>query len=109
MAQTLPLQTDLPHYEFTVSLDGIVYLFELRWSGRESSWYASLYTEDGEPLALTYKVLPGWPLFLRVRDPRMPAGGLVPVDTTGGGTAPGLNELGDRVQIVYFEASEFPL
>jgi hypothetical protein len=109
VAVTLPLRTDLPHYEFDVTLEGAVYTLEFRWSARESAWFASIFTETGDPIARSCKVLPGWPLFVRVRDPRMPLGALVPVDTTGDHVAPGLNDLGGRVQVLYYESTELPL
>jgi hypothetical protein len=103
----LPLQNDIPHFSERVTLDGAAYTLEFRWNDREQSWRFSLYTSDEDPIVVGLKLLPGaLPLAWRVRDARMFPGRLLVVDTAGRDEPPGLHDLGQRVQVVYFTAAE---
>lgn len=107
-AFTLPLRTDdVAHYEFSTDLDGRVYVFEFRWNHRDGAWYMAIRTEQGEPL-ISRKVVVGFPLTSRSRDVRLFPGEIIAVDTSGEKSDPGLGELGNRVQILYFERSDLP-
>lgn len=104
MALEIPLDPELPAYEFTIDLDGRVYRLGFAWNARAGAWSMDLGTEAGEPLVMGLKVVANWPLLDRYADPRLPPGVLMSVDTSGDGIDPGRDDLGDRVRIVYLEA-----
>jgi hypothetical protein len=109
MSQTIPLRSDLQHYDMQVTLDGVIYTLELRWNRREGFWYMSLLLEDGTPLVLSLKLVLDHPLGCRCRDARRPPGALIAVDTSTQHLDPGLSDLGSRVLLVYFEKVELPI
>lgn len=106
MAQIMPTRTDVPHYTFELQLEQRTYAFEFRWNERAGAWFFSIADADGAPLLSGRKVTLGLPLLARFRDPRLPAGDLEAVDTTGQNRAPGLDELGSRVKLLYLERAE---
>lgn len=109
MSQTIPLRSDLPHFDMQVTLDGVIYTLEFRWNRREGFWYMSLLHEDGTPLVLSMKFVIDHPFACRCRDSRRPPGALIAVDTSTQHRDPGLSDLGSRVLLVYFEKSELPI
>jgi hypothetical protein len=106
MAIEIPLLVDSPSYSQHVTLEGVVYTFEFRWNVRAGSWYMNLLTAEEDPIVMSVKVVPGFPLAWTSKDPRRPPGNLVVVDTSGADLPPGEHELGGRVQIVYFTPDE---
>lgn len=103
---TLPVRTDEhPHYEFRTQLEGRTYAFELRWNSRAPAWYLTIKTADGEVLVAT-KLVVGIPLTARASDRRLFPGELIAVDTSGGQKNPARGDLGNRVQVLYYEAAD---
>jgi hypothetical protein len=102
----LPTRTDSAYYDFSIELDGALYRFDFRWNERAYSWFCSLFDSEDSPIRQGMRVRPGLPLLMYVSDARKPPGLLLPVDTTGKNTPPGLTELGTRVLIYYFSAAE---
>lgn len=103
---TLPLRSDLSAYSFQVELDAKSYGFVFRWNEREGAWYFDIYDGEGELLRAGMKVVIDFPLIVRATSKDLPPGKLFAVDTSGALDAPGLEDLGARVQVVYYEASE---
>lgn len=93
-------------YTFDCDLDNVTYQFEMEWNDRDSGWYMSISNSDGEPLVTGRRVVLNYPLTNIYRDPRLPAGSLVAIDSSGTDTEPGLLDLGDRVKLVYVPVAE---
>lgn len=106
MAVVIPNEVDVPDYTEQVTLEGVVYTLGFRWSAREASWYMDVMEADGTPILMGTKVLPGWHLGWRCKDPRFPPGAFAALDSSGADEPPGLHDLGDRVTIVYLTAEE---
>src|SRR5207237_530854 len=89
------------------ALGGRDYLLTFHWSQRGGAWLLTVADQDGVDIVTGQPVVVDWPLLgRRVVDARRPPGELVAVDTTGAARAPGFADLGDRVQLVYFEPAE---
>lgn len=112
MASVIPLPTDSPFFDIQVVLTGIIFTLEFHWNEREGSWYFNIQTEDGQDIINGVKVVVDFPLARRSPNPLRPAGVLVASDTTGKQQNPIWNpalnksDLGDRVQLLYFEPGE---
>lgn len=111
MAITIPIPSNTPHLEMSAQIEGTTYTLIFRWNERCASWFFTLADADGDPIFEGVRVGVDFPLGFRCRDARMPPGGFVAVDTSGvvAVADPGLADLGDRVQLLYFEASELPV
>jgi hypothetical protein len=104
----LPTRQDVPFYDFSIPLDGVTFRLEFHWNDRDSAWYFAIFDAVDEPLLSGRKVVLGIPLINRFRDPRLPAGDITAIDTTGMNTEPGLTDLGTRVHLLYTELTDIP-
>jgi hypothetical protein len=104
----LPADGTQPNHSFRVSLDGVVFEVHLRWNQRSATWQMTLYSAAGDVVLGSRRLLPGWSLIGRLRGRAgLPAGDLVPYDTTGSNVPPAQEDLGSRVWLVYIDAEEF--
>jgi len=103
----IPLTTSSPHFEQEIQLDGVAYRMVIHWNEREEAFYLDLLDDDNVSIISGRKMLPDWPLLHRCRDARKPAGQLFVVDLTGNGEPPGLNDLDERVVLLYYDAVSF--
>lgn len=102
----IPTRQDVPYYSFEVDLDGVTYGFEFHWNDRDQAWYFSVFDVTGTLLLAGRKVTLGSLLLNRFRDPRLPAGVLEVIDTSGTDTDATLADLGTRVKMLYTEAAD---
>lgn len=102
----IPLRTDLTHYEFSITLDGVAYLLELRWNTREEAWYLDIRLEDKTDVVTGIKVVLGFPLGRRSQHAKRPPGILLALDTSGRDIEPGISDLGGRVELLYLDKAE---
>jgi hypothetical protein len=105
-SQLIPTLTDgTQAYTVTVRLDGVSFRFDFAWNERGGFWAFILSDAAGEQL-MRRKVVVGLPLTARFVDPRLPPGDFIALDTSGQDVEAGLQDLGDRVQLVYLEAAD---
>lgn len=101
----IPTRTDLDNYSLEVELEGVAFVLSLAWNYRDESWFLSVATTDGTPIASGIKVVCNTSLLATCSNPDRPPGSLYAWDTSGAGTDPGLDELGERVTLLYQEAT----
>jgi hypothetical protein len=95
------------YWDQITQLDGIQYTFEFVWSARETCWYLNLLDQSENQLAMGLRLNVSWPLLRRFKNPALPQGILICIDTTGSGTdiqAPA--DLGQRVLLEYITADD---
>jgi hypothetical protein len=103
---TIPVRAGVPHQRLFVELEGVTYGLELRWNETAAAWFASVLDRDGAVLLAGRRVAIGLPLTIRsAHDLRLPPGHLLAIDTAGTDAEPGLADLGERVKLLYIEAS----
>ncbi len=104
----LPAPQTPPVPDFTVGadLDGVSYTLRFRWHVADGYWYVRVLDDPGETVLMgDVRVVADWPLY-RARVVRTPPGFLIARDTTGSGQAPGLSDLGGRVQLYYLTVAD---
>lgn len=108
MLRVIPLRgsSTAPTVRQTVVLDGVLYLLELQWNGREGCWFMHIFDANSVPVALGIKLVVNTRLGARVRDRRMPKGFLMLLDPSGSGRGPGIGGLIDSVVLVYRDAAD---
>jgi hypothetical protein len=102
----IPTRTNIPAYREIVSIEETNFEFEFRWNAREESWTMDIRTELGVDIIAGVKVIPDWDLLGRFTSELLPTGKFLAFDTSGGGLPPGLQDLGDRVQLLYMTEAE---
>lgn len=96
-------------FDVRATLDGVNYLLEVRWNVRAQAFYLLLLDDEGTTVILgAIRMVCNWPLGSANTGRRLP-GALVLVDTSGLNEDPGLNDLGKRHQLWYFDAAELGL
>lgn len=102
----LPINQEGPHFGFTTELDQVSYGCTFRWNDRDDCWRLDFADGNGDPIISGRKVLTSQSLLASSSDPRLPKGVLVAIDSGGQNLNPGFEDLGRRVQLVYFSADE---
>lgn len=101
---------DTSFFDLQATLDGVTYTLEFRWNVRLAAWFMNVLDVEGViPYLVGVRLVADWPLAQAQVD-RQPPGFFLAVDTaapeTGGGTDPGFDDLGNRVQLCYVPESE---
>lgn len=98
---SIPLPTSNPHFVQQTQLNGVTYTIRIHWNEREEAFYMELGDIEGNPIVASRKLVANWGLLFRVTDERKPVGDIFCVDQTGQGVDPGLDDLGERVLLIY--------
>lgn len=106
MIRELQTSTTLPYYEQRVDLDGTVFIVRYRWNSRRSYWSVDIFDADENPIVLARKLEIDTDLVRQSHHLACPEGVLTAFDTTVAKVPPGINELGDRVILLYVEAAD---
>lgn len=106
MPNQLPLIPSVPSYRVGTTLGGTNVVLDLRWNARDAAWYMDMSTEDEVMIRAGMKIVLGAMLGGRVTSALFPPGQLLAVDLTGSGTEATLDDLGVRVQVLFFTYAE---
>lgn len=99
--QKIPVRSDLPAYEFDITLDGKIYNLSFSWNDRTELWTMDILDETGKDLLLGVSMFTNWDLIGRFRSSELPEKKFFCVDTAGEGKNPGIDDFGSRVILVY--------
>lgn len=92
-------------YRQQCTLAGARFTLEFLWNDRDRSWSMGIYDASSNLLAAK-KVTLDTGMLWRYADPRLPAGELFAVDTSGAQQEPGLYDLGSRVLLTFVPAAD---
>lgn len=106
MPEALPLVPSIPSYRVGVSLAGVQYILDVRWNAREGAWFLDVLAEDETPIRRGIKIVLGTLLGGREVSDEFPLGVLQAIDLTNTGTEAGLDDLGDRVVVLFYSFEE---
>jgi hypothetical protein len=104
----IPVVAGVAQQELQVPIEGRVYTLALRWAGRDARWYLDIFDEDRTPVYVGVAVVLNFPLAFRCASTLMWPGVLMATDTSGENAEPGLDDLGERVKLIYYDAAELP-
>ena len=106
MPTQIPLIGEEFNYSVSTILDDTEYIFNVRWNGRDESWYFDLSDSEGGIIRAGLKILLGAFPGRRSVDPRFPNGAFVVSDLSNEGVDATYYDLGTRVVMHYFTAAE---
>jgi len=92
---------DPTEYRFQVDLDETTYELYFTWNDRAGVWYMDLLDVDGNYIRSGIKVVTGTPLLARISASDKPIGDIIAIDQEGEDFDAGLEDLGDRVVLIY--------
>lgn len=108
MPVQLPLIPSVPFYRVGTVLAGVQYILDLRWNGRESSWFMDVLDEEETPIRSGLRIVLGALLGARSANPDFPAGAFIVSDLSGQGLDAGIDDIGEnqRVQVYFYTNAE---
>lgn len=95
----------IPDQEFTIELDGSVYLMRVRENARTGRFVLDVKTEAGDEIVMGVVLVSDWAPLSRFKDLRMPLGDLYLGDVTGKFQEPNRTNLSVDVLVFYEEAA----
>ncbi len=106
MPTQLPFVSEVFNYRVTTLIDGTEYIFDVRWNERDSAWYFDISDAEGSLILAGTKIMLGSPLGRRSVDPRYPNGIFSASDLSGADEDATYTDLGTRVVVFFYAASE---
>jgi len=101
----IPVRSDLYQYEFSCELDGTVYIFDIHYNSRKDRWIFGIKTSDGTEIVMGIPILVNYDLLGRFADSNLPPGTLFAINTESEHENAGELDLGDKVLLLYEEAT----
>lgn len=101
----IPIRSDIPSYQFQITLEGVVYTMRFYFNTRLDRWIMDVSNVDGELIVAGIPLLVNLPLLDRFRDERLPPGRFILIDETGENRNPSRDSMGDDYKLLYQEAS----
>lgn len=106
MATQLPLIPSEFNYRFALRLLDVEYLFDVRWNGRDGTWYLSIFDIEGNALAQGMRIVLGAALGRRITSDEFPDGVFIATDLSGQDRDATFDDLGVRVVVHFFSREE---
>jgi len=101
----IPIRTDIPAYQFQITLEGTVYTLHFHYNTRAERWVMDVNNVDDEPIVVGVPLLYGLPLLDRYQDERLPLGSFMILDETGEERNPTRDGFGSDFKLLYREST----
>jgi len=101
----IPVRSDIPAYNFQITLEGTVFTMHFRYNSRLERWVWDINDIDDAEIITGVPLLYGLPLLDRYRDERLPLGRFVVLDETGEKRNPTRDGLGEEFKLLYQEST----
>ncbi len=110
MPKILPLRPSVGSYDFTCALGAAdveqTFVWRVRWNGRDKAWFLSVLDSGLVPIISNMKIVLGVYLGRQSVHPLFTKGVLLCRPTNKDRRDPTFDDLGVRVQVVYFTFAE---
>lgn len=103
--QKIPVRTDLPSYIFSITLEAVVYYFSFEWNDRGGFWTMDIFDQDQVQIVAGIRMVVNINLLGRFNNPKLPAGTLYILDTSGKNNDPAVDNFGSVVLLFYREST----
>lgn len=109
MAELIPFKPGIPQQEFEVTLAGVPYWVETHWNEADQAHYLDLYEVNLDPIAIGLKIVLGCKLGDTYLHPFFVGRALIVVDDSNTGLDARVDDLGGRINVVYFTELDLQL
>jgi hypothetical protein len=102
----VPFKPSIPEQEFSLQIGPSQYWFRALWNARHGAsgfWFCDVLEIDRKPIAKSVAIALGTFLGRTSTHPLFRAGAFVAVDTSKQSSDAGLDDLGTRVQVRYYD------
>ena len=100
----IPVTSNIPDSQFSIDLQGTVYLLRFKLNERINRFTMDILLEDGTPLVEGVMITADWLFMDRFKDSRLPAGKFLVIDNEDLSREPGVDSFGVTHTMVYVEA-----
>lgn len=98
---TIPVRSDVPAYDFQITLDQKILNLEFAWNERTSLWTMNIFDLNLDQIIMGVPMFTEFPLLYKYQDSRLPPGQWFCVDTGNESKNPGRDDFGTRVILMY--------
>ena len=102
----IPIRTDLPAYDFSITLEGIIYFLAFEWNERGQYWSMDILDQDQNHLVAGVRMTVNVDLLGRFKNTQLPAGVFLLLDSSGKNLDPSASNFGTVVELFYAESTE---
>jgi len=106
MTLLIPTSSAAPAYKFQIVLEDQAYNFVFKWNDTFDFWIFDIADVGGNEIVCGVKVILDYPLINRFANPLLPPGEIVAIDSTETLLRVGRDDMGSKVNLYYFPASE---
>lgn len=103
---TVPARNDLPWYQFSIVLSGVVYTLTFRYNGRMSRWMMNITDSSGTDLLNGIPCLIGVSMTGRFVELGLPDGDFFCIDDTNQDTQPTRDSFGIDHTLLYSDPTQ---
>lgn len=100
----IPVRSDLPAFQYAITLEQAVYRLGFRFNQREGIWLMDVLTQASVPLVTGAPILVSLDILAPYQVEGLPPGNFFAEDTSGLNIDPGASDLGNRVLLHYRES-----
>jgi hypothetical protein len=104
--QYLPVSQSLPRFFFDIELEEVTYRLEFEFNDRSRIWYMNIRDSEANPIVMGLTVTIGSDILAPYHHKSCPPGALIAYDSTGKDLDGNVEDLGERIQLVYFDSTE---
>lgn len=101
----IPVRTDLPAYDFSLTLEGSIFYFSFEWNERGQFWVMDILDQDQSYIVAGVRMVSDVDLLSRFKDTRLPKGTFLITDTSGKSRDPSFDTFGTEVLLFYREST----
>jgi hypothetical protein len=96
----------LPAFAETIVLDKVPYTFTFLWNERAQHWGITVDDSAGIRIVSGVKMCVNVPLFFGYNNENLPKGDIIPMYSTGENKYIEYSDLGNSLQLIYFEEGD---
>lgn len=102
---TIPVGNDSSFVQ-SVTIDGVVFNLSFKWNARQEAWALAILDSEKVTIIAGIRIVANYDLLNGKVDARLPDGVLLALDMEGQGVDPGIDDLGNRVLLIYATRAE---
>lgn len=104
MYQKIPVRCDLPAYDLSITLENTLYYLSFEWNERGNFWSMDILDQDQNYLVCGVRMVTNIDLLVRHKNPSLPKGVFMLLDTSGKNLDPNADNFGLTVLLFYRES-----
>lgn len=104
-ALKMPIRTDIPAYDFSLTLEGVIYFFSFEWNERGQYWSMDILDQDQNHLVAGVRMTVNVDLLGRFKNTSLPPGTFLLLDSSGKNLDPTAINFGTVVELFYIEST----